>query len=528
MSSTTDDLKHELIIAKLRAKIYKQMLEQKMGWKWDDSIDSSSEYGNSSIGDNLSINSSFQDRIDPLPECTLMEKLEISHSPKKKQKRSIEKKKSKNKNPISDLSSLEKKSFEGEPGLNTFTPDLKSFEPGLNTFEPGLNTFTPDLNTFEPDLNTFEPEPDLNAFEPELKSTTKSVKSTTKSPHKKSPSHKSIHVEPDNFDAEIQTYFVSLKDARNYSPILVQIKDVRTKMQSTSQLDVYIQKTQDQISCLKTIFIEEKKWSEHKILSIIPKFLTPLDSFITQTPGYEKQSIDLESIERFKLCVKLTASKYGGSTHTHTFESESLFGFITMPYLLALYSVQNLLTIFLTSRCKNIIHIGDIHNHDSYRFYKYNNESDKWIMDCRLEQITRDLACSVKTYCCTLFRDIYKQFMKSNTYDPQYRSKRIVFEYQCAQLLENFYLCVNIPMINSLVRECVKHYNTCSEDSLSNGCQFDFKFDDIEQKNYFETLVQSQSDFIDETKLLFDNISDEDALSFCNKYIHNKPFVIIL
>ena len=83
-------------------------------------------------------------------------------------------------------------------------------------------------------------------------------------------------------------------------------------------------------------------------------------------------------------------------------------------------------------------------------------------------------------------------------------------------------------MINSLVRECVKHYNTCSEDSLSNGCQFDFKFDDIEQKNYFETLVQSQSDFIDETKLLFDNISDEDALSFCNKYIHNKPFVIIL
>lgn len=322
-------------------------------------------------------------------------------------------------------------------------------------------------------------------------------------------------------NAEIQ----SLTYTRNYNLSLQKIRQMRNDtLQSTYSIDRYTSYVKAQLDEIRSIFIG-KSWLEQKISStIFPKFLTPLEYLLTLTPGLSKQVVDIEDIQKYIPSTLLQIDRDGPFSH------ENFYKYFVNPSM-CLWSLSNLIKRLISNLPKSLIFYPFQINEDHYSFYYLFSEIDgikHWKMDCRLEKLTTELIQVIQNYCIHLFREIYQNCLRTNSYIPKYKSRFSVLEVQSEQLLQNLFLTTKFHTINKILRECVEQYATFNLNLETSQDVVDFKNDDVHQKlNFQDFSISDLKDYIDITKRLFDGIDDNEAAEFFKDYTNSNQLLIL-
>jgi hypothetical protein len=318
-----------------------------------------------------------------------------------------------------------------------------------------------------------------------------------------------------NSNLDEKELFTALKDARQYTPILDTLKKMRAKNRETTDTsyDQSIETIKRHLNKMTFIF-QGKAWPLKKVNQILCKAFTPLEHFLSQRPGYERDSnVEVDELASFRLFISRLSTK----EYLEVFDSEQAYSFFTKPYI-AFYSLEDLIKM-LVQGYKTIIYVQTT-GEDDYSFYVFDgvksNDQSKWKMDCRLEKLTTDLQDTIRNYCISLFRSIYFACMNTNRYVSDYIKQvpYVVLDSPCEQILETFYHAIDFLKLNRTLRDIVKKYCTL-ESKEEDLHSFNFLTDDSDVKAHFEDLKPVSRDLIiEETKMLFDNMSTEDVLLF--------------
>ena len=321
-----------------------------------------------------------------------------------------------------------------------------------------------------------------------------------------------------NFDIsvsklEIKKAFESLKESKTYTGLLINIKNHRTFLMTVMNLSEYSNLIFDHLLQFKNIF-SERSFPDKKINALLSKFLTPLDFRLTFSDGFEKHHVDVEEIEKLKLSMKLSMNY---PKAYRCFEHSHFYNFI-INYSLAFLDLKTILNIYITNPYdyKNIIYVPSDYTSDSIGFSffildKMDGVKRCWKMDCRLEHIVDELICGIKQYVIATFRKIYRICIGHNDYIEDYKTKSEILEFDCQQLLENMVCCVDNIKFNNIVRTAVK---TTSTHIATTNDKFDFIQDDKEQLFNFGQYVFDDIEKIRIVKELFDGIDDNKAVDF--------------
>jgi hypothetical protein len=318
---------------------------------------------------------------------------------------------------------------------------------------------------------------------------------------------------------EIKRSFEALRESRTYVNILTDIKKYRNWLMSVLTPLEYSKLVVEHIAKCENIFTE-RGYQKKKISStILPKFLTPLDYKLSFTEGYEKQHVELDDIQKFKLCLKLSANypkvfRCFDYSHFYTFFINYSLSFFCIYDMIKMY-VSNPYGFF------NVVYVPvecqeDQHGFSFYILDKVEQGKRLWKMDCRLEHITDELRGAIKNYILVTFRKNYKNCIGHNNYIENYTQKSEVLEFDCDQLIKNLIICSDDIKFNENIRETVKNECTYQPTTID---KFDFLQDDKEQYNNFKQHKVTDEDIISTIKDLFDNIEDEQArnIFICQK-----------
>ena len=306
---------------------------------------------------------------------------------------------------------------------------------------------------------------------------------------------------------EIKNSFEALKDSRNYNLILSTIKTNRGYLMTEMCPSEYLDMLSENVSKLKDILVE-KGFNEKKLSSAFQKFLTPFEYRLLMIEGFDKQTLEVEEISKYKLCYIKHPKTYRLFNNTYFYNN-------FMTYAVAIMSVEKIFKTCVYNQygfC-NIIHLP-ITEDNHFGFYTLKNLDGVkryWKMDCRLEVITRELSETLKTYCITLFRKIYKTCYGSNKYTVNFKSKNIL-EFDGEQILQNLFSCSNFIHFNTMITTTVRDY--CSKQPTIND-KFDFYTEDKEQS---ESFKQYKADEVEDglaiVALLFDDMEEQTAKNF--------------
>ena len=312
---------------------------------------------------------------------------------------------------------------------------------------------------------------------------------------------------------EIKKGFDSLKDSRTYTNILTEIKNHRNVFMTVLSPIEYGNLVEEHILQFKKIFIE-RFVPERKIISSLTKFLSPLEFHLTQSDGFEKQHVEVDEIEKLKVCLKLSV-KY--SKTFRCFEHSHFYPFF-INYSLAFFDIKWMIETYLNNPYgfKNIIYVHQDSPEDALGFSYYildrlDGQKRFWKMVCRLENIADQLNLGIRNYIMTTFRKIYKICIGNNQYIEDYKSKSEVLEFDCDQLLRNFVICLNEMRFNQIFREIVRNTSTFV---ATNNDKFDFIHDDKEQLVNFKTFKTSDDDISKAIQELFDDMDSTTASAF--------------
>ena len=135
-------------------------------------------------------------------------------------------------------------------------------------------------------------------------------------------------------------------------------------------------------------------------------------------------------------------------------------------------------------------------------------------MDCRLEDFSNTFIDNILPYLINLFRKLYFDVFRDNEYRKDYKSKNILTECDCEQLLENIYKLANQKDFCNFLRNLVKNKATYFP-TENDKCNL--LGDDNMQKKRFASNKETSDNIINIIKRLFDGISSEDAVDFYRK-----------
>ena len=139
-------------------------------------------------------------------------------------------------------------------------------------------------------------------------------------------------------------------------------------------------------------------------------------------------------------------------------------------------------------------------------------------MDCRLEELTNNMSSSIKMYLVSIFRRIYMDVFKDNTYRKGYKINPVL-ENDCTQLLQTLFLVSNFIDFSNILKTIIKENATFAS---TDNDKFNIQGDDMLQKKRFLSLKKNNTDMIIETiKILFDNITVEEAVDLYRTFEKN-------
>ncbi len=128
-----------------------------------------------------------------------------------------------------------------------------------------------------------------------------------------------------------------------------------------------------------------------------------------------------------------------------------------------------------------------------------------WRMDCRLEELSRDIADDLRITCIKIFRKIYFDVFKDNRYRKDYEQHSPILKEECTQLLMNIR---TLARYNSFRKELVR---IIFEDCTINPTEDDkcaLAGDDHIQRKRLLMDKDSDEELIISTKELFDDVEN--------------------
>jgi hypothetical protein len=309
--------------------------------------------------------------------------------------------------------------------------------------------------------------------------------------------------------------FENIKQSRNYTKNIDILRQERTKLIKCLSIIEYTKLAEEHLKILQEIF-KEKEYPEKKITTIIFKSMNSLDLRILKYSNYINTEFNIDEMQHFKMSLIYNQEM---KPYYIPYMSKSFFEKF-YNYSSIIFTIKDNIerNLFNPYNFNNIIYVplkNSLEN-DPYSFYileSVNKEKRYWIMDCRLEDLTNNIINNIRPYLIKEFRKIYYDIFHDNEFRPDYMNTNSITEIDCEQLLQNIYILSNFKDFCALLRNIVKNNSTYIP---TENDKFDFHGDDNIQKKRFANTKEN-SDVIDIIKLLFDNISSQEAVDFYRK-----------
>ena len=314
-----------------------------------------------------------------------------------------------------------------------------------------------------------------------------------------------------------------IKNKRLYNKNFENIKNTRLKLIDFLSYDSYIELIESHIKNLNIIF-KDKDCKDKKIIENISKCMNNIDLRLVYYGNYYDTPLEVDEIEKLKKSLQ-----YFNATSTKDYIPFNIDNFFKkfFNYGSVIFTLKDNIECYIKNIYgKNNIVYVPIKNstlEDPYSFYyleniyvKKNIQKRIWKMDCRLEYITKNFIINIKNYLIKIFRKLYYDIFKDNDYRKDYKNTNIVTEYDCQQLIDNIFILCDFKSFSFLLRNIIIQHCTYIP-SINDG--FNLCSDDTYQKRKFNKLDENDNKDIlfDTVKLLFDNISNEDAVDFYRK-----------
>ena len=307
-----------------------------------------------------------------------------------------------------------------------------------------------------------------------------------------------------------------VKNNRVYTSYLSDLKLQRSKGIVLLGIKKYIEILQNDNRSLSSIF-KNKGHNDKKIAKTIAKSLTSLDMRLLEYPGYINSHLEIEEQSNMLTAIEIHANEHPA------YIPLDIQKFIKpiINYSIAIFDIKKLVSIcmFNSYGYNSIIYVPlpKSSPNDPFSFYSLESVSDSkrcWKMECRLEDISYDIANQLKTFCTFLFRKIYYDVFKDNEYREDFTSVGQITECDCQQLIKN------IKTLSSLSRFRKNLQNMVIEKSIYTPTKidkFNFYGDDSLQKKRLAKEDEADT-FSSSVRALFDTITDEQLNDLCLKH----------
>lgn len=321
-------------------------------------------------------------------------------------------------------------------------------------------------------------------------------------------------IDVENYKKTLDTYIDNIKQNRTYTKFLELIKTKRTSMIDSMDYNDYYDLLVKNIKSLEVIF-RKKEYNEKKIITTISKSMNSIDLRILNYGNYFTTELDIDEMQ--KLNKSLTIFNGSDPDYKPFIFDEFMRKFYN--YGSVLFTIKENLerNLFNTYGFNNVVYIPLKNSslNDPWSFYtleSISKEKRYWKMDCRLEDLSLNFFNNMKSYLINIFRKIYSDIYHDNHYRKDYNNSNIT-ELDCEQLLQNIYILLNPKDFCNFLRNLVVEKATYIPTENDKG---DFLSDDRIQKKRFSENNEKY-DVFDLIRLLFDNISSEEAIDFYRK-----------
>jgi len=318
----------------------------------------------------------------------------------------------------------------------------------------------------------------------------------------------------ENYKKNLDTYIDNIKQNRNYTKFLELIKTKRTDMIDSMDYNDYYDLLVKNVKNLEIIF-RKKEYNEKKIITTISKSMNSIDLRILNYGSYFTTELDIDEMQKLKKSLTI----FNGSDPDYK-------PFIFDEFMRKFYNYGSILftikenlerNLFNTYGFNNVVYIPLKNStlNDPWSFYTLESMSKEkryWKMDCRLEDLSLNFFNNMKSYLVNIFRKIYSDIYHDNHYRKDYNNSNIT-ELDCEQLLQNIYILLNPKDFCNFLRQLVVEKATYIPTENDKG---DFLSDDRIQKKRFSDNNEKY-DVFDLIRLLFDDISSEEAIDFYRK-----------
>ena len=305
--------------------------------------------------------------------------------------------------------------------------------------------------------------------------------------------------------------FRDIEKNKIYTKTLEQIKHTRLKIAGIT-VDEYYNLIKDHMERLTKIF-QDKGLSEKTIMKNITTSLSSLEMRIVSYPPYINTELVIDELTKYKKCIMYSLNfpkKYIPFNYDEIFKTFFNHGTILSTLrdciernLINVYGFTNLVYIQIPKSTDN----------DPFSFYhlkKIENKKRYWNMDCRLEDLSNKFIDNIRPYLIDMFRKIYFDVFCDNDYRENFLSKMAKVELDVKQIIQNICLLCNPKKFNKFLRNIVKDKATykVTANDIKN-----LSSDDSTQRRRFEN-EKEKIDPVEIIKLLFDNISSEEAVDY--------------
>ena len=318
------------------------------------------------------------------------------------------------------------------------------------------------------------------------------------------PIPKETDEEPELNERELEI-LNKIRSNKNYSRNLIELQKLRSSSFKNGDIDAYKVLCNDHKDKLLEIFAE-KGFSDKKIESQLRKALTSFEVRLIRYVNYFNTHLEVDEVKQIgdNLALRWITIK-----KTPVFSSDSILEFIH-NYGLALFPLKTTLqrVLFHPEHGPSIIYRKpEKAAGDSYSFYtldSVNEDTYKWVMDCRLEEFTTLLKSNLYPYCVGMFKQIYKDVFGDNVYRRDYKSRCQLTEFDCEQLIANILILSSNESLNCILQQIVKDTATVEDKP---NYTYNIRGDDNLQKRRWKEFKAGGENF---PKDLFDTISQDD------------------
>jgi len=307
-----------------------------------------------------------------------------------------------------------------------------------------------------------------------------------------------------------------LRNERCYRQTLQNLQNLRKSSVEWLDIQEYHKNIHEDIKKLENLF-KKKNFEIGKYKKIISESLSPMESRITKYQDYFKNYLTVEDMQLMKKCFKAQI-KFENKYISFT---SSIFKYLK-NYNIVLFTIKELLEHILlnTHGFNNIVYIDipSSKKSDPHSFYilkDIHTETNEnlWRMDCRFEDISKDISSQLLPYAIDLYKKIYKDIFGDNNFREDLEDHCGVTGSELEQLAENIFNLHDLKKLRNILKDIIFEkaiLNPTEKDKIN------FKKDDKYQKSRFQKLEDKYNPQ-EIPKILFTNISDIDIAKFIKK-----------